>query len=295
MIHLKSRGVLSLCTYQPHRIPSLSFPPDPVIKKAYGRGHYIEKTATVDGMPVTAVKWLDNRGVHLLSNFVGSLPETKASRYDRVSRSYQEISCPNIVQEYNKFMGGIDSFDSYISLYRTKTKSSAKYYKRIFFHIMDMFVINSWLLYRRDSMDLGEVPKSILPLWDFKAEIAEKLSTGTGIRRKRFSEVSHGHLTKQKRGRAQPLPTDSMRRDGVDHLPYLSAKRATCKNPGCSSKVRTICSKCSGTEEIHLCVSEKNCFFDFHVLWLNIFVQIQFCRKHSVLPNASIRTLKSSF
>ena len=146
-------------------------------------------------MPVTAVKWLDNRGVHLLSNFVGSLPETKASRYDRVSRSYQEISCPNIVQEYNKFMGGIDSFDSYISLYRTKTKSNAKYYKRIFFHIMDMFVINSWLLYRRDSMDLGEVPKSILPLWDFKAEIAEKLSTGTGIRRKRFSEVSHGHLT----------------------------------------------------------------------------------------------------
>ena len=103
--------------------------------------------------------------------------------------------------------------------------------------MMDMCVVNSWLLYRRDSRDLGVPSKEFTNLWDFKAEIAEKLCCGVGIKRKRFSEVSHGHLTKWKRGSAQPLPNASVRRDGVDHLPFMSGKRAACKNPGCASKV----------------------------------------------------------
>ena len=133
LVELKLKGILSLCTYQPHRIPSLNFPSDHHVKKNHGRGHMIEKSASVNGSEIAAVKWLDNKGVHLLSNFAGSQPQSTASRYNRKTKTYDTIVCPNIVKVYNKFMGGIDSFDSYIALYRTKTKSNSKFYKRISF------------------------------------------------------------------------------------------------------------------------------------------------------------------
>ena len=115
-----------------------------VSSETHANADTTSKIIDVGGMPVAAVKWLNNRGVHLLSNFMGCLPETKAPRYGCVSRSYQEFSRPNIVREFIKLMGGIDSIDSYISLYRTKTKS---------------FVTNFWQLYRRDSMDLdSQIP-----------------------------------------------------------------------------------------------------------------------------------------
>ena len=60
-------------------------------------------------------------------------------------------------------MGGIDSFDSYIALYRTKIKATTKFYLKIYFHFIDMLVINSWLLYRRESTALG-IPKKNLML-----------------------------------------------------------------------------------------------------------------------------------
>ena len=203
LVELKLMGILFLCTYQPHCIPSLNFPSDFHIKKTYGPGHMIEKSASVKESGLAAVKWLDQKGVHLLSNFAGSQPQSTASQYNKKTKTYGTIVCPKIVKADNRFMGGIDSFDLYIALSRTKTKSNSKFYRRIFFQLMDMSVVNSWLPYRRDSRDLGVPSKEFSDFWDFKTEIAEKFCCGVGIKRKRFSEVSHGHLTKCKRGRVQ--------------------------------------------------------------------------------------------
>ena len=126
-VQLKLKGILSLYTYQPHRNPSLNFLSDHHIKKNHGRANMIETSANVNGTELAAVKWLDNKGVHLFSNIGGSQPQSTASRYNRKTKTYDTIVCPNIVKVYNKFMGGIDSFDSYIALYRIKTKSNSKF------------------------------------------------------------------------------------------------------------------------------------------------------------------------
>ena len=92
-----------------------------------------EKSASVNGSELAAVKWLDNKGVHLLSNSTGSQPQSTASRYNKKRKTYDTIVRLNIVEVYNNFMGGIDSFDSYIAPYGTKTESDSKFHKRIFF------------------------------------------------------------------------------------------------------------------------------------------------------------------
>ena len=229
-----------LSTFLSRRITSIQFPPDNQIKTDR-RGTMIEKECVLDGMSISAIKWYDNRGVHLLSNFVGSLPEIQ--RYDRKVEKYVMVPCPNAIFFYNKFMGGIDSFDSYIALYRTKTKATTKFYLKIYFHIVDMMVINSWLLYRLKSTTMGiSKIQNLMPLWDFNNSIAQTLCQNfANIKRPRFSEVSHDVLIKKKKGPTAVLPTDYVRRDGKDHLPLIQ-NRGRCKKPGCTGIVKTYCS-----------------------------------------------------
>ena len=50
---------------------------------------------------------------------------------------------------YNQNLGGDDLADYLIESYRIQIRSK-KYYYRILFHLLEMTVVNTWLLYRRD-------------------------------------------------------------------------------------------------------------------------------------------------
>ena len=207
------------------------------------------------------MRWVDNRPVHIISSFVGAFPEQQIRRYNRTAKAYEEIPCPNAIVFYNKFMGGIDSFDSYIALYRIKIKSLKKYYLRIFFHILDMMVINSWLLYRADATQNKIAKRSQLKLWDFKSQIAECLRKKNKlIKRSRSSDVQAGIAEKRRKGPVAILPPEDVRRDSADHLPLTTATKGRCKLPGCDSRPKTYCVKCN----VHLCVAERPCFYNFH-------------------------------
>ena len=60
----------------------------------------------------------DNSEVTLISNFVGSEPETKAFRYSKEDKKKISIPQPKIVNEYNKHMGGVDLHDNGVANYR---------------------------------------------------------------------------------------------------------------------------------------------------------------------------------
>ena len=192
---------------------------------------------------VSVMKLFDNRGDHLVSNYLGAHPIQEIERFDRKRGSYITIECPAAVKEYKAFMGGIDAFDSYMTLYRT-----------------NVMIINVWIVCRRDSVMAGEPKKSLPKLWELKYEIAQTLAKfQEKIPRKRFSNVSYGILVKRHRGPVAAMPADDVRRDGNDHLPMIKQK-GRCKNPDCKSIVKTFCNEC----DVHLCVSEKNSFHSFH-------------------------------
>lgn len=84
------------------------------------------------------------------------------------------MTCPNIIQLYNDSMGGVDLLDSLNALYHTKIRSE-KWYQCIVLHMIDMTVVESWLLYRRDCKDVGLTQNAKLSLLDFKIDIAHCL------------------------------------------------------------------------------------------------------------------------
>ena len=71
-------------------------------------------------------------------------------------------------------MGGVDLADCLIKLYRINIKTK-KYYFRLIFHMIDMAIVNSWLLYKRNAISLKLPKYEILALALFKLKVANCL------------------------------------------------------------------------------------------------------------------------
>lgn len=55
---------------------------------------------------ISVLRWVDNNVVHMISSFCGKEPEDHVQRWDRKTKTRIEISRPQCVIQYNKFMGG---------------------------------------------------------------------------------------------------------------------------------------------------------------------------------------------
>ena len=65
-------------------------------------------------------------------------------------------------------MGGVDLLDSLLGYYCNKIKSK-KWYHRIFFNLIDMVIVNAWILWRKYK-------NADVHLVDFKLAIANLLA-----------------------------------------------------------------------------------------------------------------------
>ena len=86
--------------------------------KKTGRGTLKEFTDLKAGLALIA--WYDNRRVLMISNFLGKDPVGNCKRYDAKKKAVISVARPACVELYNKFMGGVDKADMFLSLYRTK-------------------------------------------------------------------------------------------------------------------------------------------------------------------------------
>jgi len=111
--------------------------------------HKVEQTRNI-----VAVRWFDNRSVNLLSTFVGVEPIQQSRRWDKMTKQYIYIDRPEIVHEYNHFMGRIDLLDSLLAKYRYKMKSR-RCNLYLFRHTLVIGLVIAWLVYRRDCSLLG--------------------------------------------------------------------------------------------------------------------------------------------
>jgi len=71
----------------------------------------------------------------------------EVQRWSTTSKTRIPVQRPAVVKEYNSFMGGVDLHDMLVEIYRTDIRSK-RFYLRIIFHLIDMAVVNSWILYR---------------------------------------------------------------------------------------------------------------------------------------------------
>ena len=95
-----------------------------------------------------AYKWLDNRAVLLLSSALGGMNDMLlVQRREKRSKTKFLVLCPKVVKLYNSGMGGVDLMDQRTAAYCLDRKSSVRFYLRIFFDLMDIAGVNSYLIY----------------------------------------------------------------------------------------------------------------------------------------------------
>jgi hypothetical protein len=59
------------------------------------------------------------------------------------------IRKPNVVTNYNKYMGGVDRSDQMIS-YTNNVVKSFKWWKKVFFHVLAITVLDAYILFCAD-------------------------------------------------------------------------------------------------------------------------------------------------
>jgi len=257
---LKNSGYLATGTLRADRMKGCPLPTEKDLKKE-GRGSHSFRTDANSGITIT--RWFDNKCVQLISNNVNPETTNKIKRWDRQSRSYVQIDCPTVVEEYNKYMGGVDLADMLISLYRTTIKTK-RWYLKVLFHCVDIAKVNAWLVYRRHC-DQSNVPKkSQLSLLKFTMSIASALTTAHTSQIRPVGRPSRSSTGETPPARKRKLPSaapvDNVRYDKCDHWPEFREKKNKCRH--CKTGTgRVYCKKCN----FCLCMSNaRNCFYEFH-------------------------------
>ena len=112
---------------------------------------------------VAAMKWADNRNVHILSNFhdPNELDKVQRKQKDGSRKSYP---CPTSIRDYNANINALDKFDQLMSSYKLDRRSR-KWWHRIIFYFLDAAVINSYILNKQLNNNM--------PLKEFKGKCAE--------------------------------------------------------------------------------------------------------------------------
>lgn len=135
---LKSENILACATIRGER---LGLPSNFVMDKTMKRGDSDYRFSSLD---VVCFKWMDNRSVLFISNYHGSEETTiKRKQSDGTSKMF---SCPQVVKDYNTFMGGVDRADHLRSLYNVDRKAR-KWWHRLFWGFLDIAFVNAYVIY----------------------------------------------------------------------------------------------------------------------------------------------------
>jgi len=103
-------------------------------------------------MKMMCLSFHDKRLVTMLSTFFG--PQTQLITGYRKKQPVQ-FEKLTVILEYTKFMRGMDRADQYRGCYGF-TRRSYKWWEKLFFWLMEVAVVNSYILYSLDKKEGGE-------------------------------------------------------------------------------------------------------------------------------------------
>ena len=204
---------------------------------------------------LTAVWWKDRRDVYALSTLHKKAVEVVLKR-PKGSKEKVRIPCPSMIADYNEHMGGVDLTDQHLSYYSLTTRRTLKWWKKVLWRLLDISVLNSWIIYRSNFSH-----STINSHRQFRLKLIEELVQP--LLSMRASPSCPPYL--RGRGR-EPLSAEA--RLLGKHFSYKQSKRQRCVV--CSRKVspttgkrkdkktQNYCPKCN----VFVCLGE--CFELFH-------------------------------
>lgn len=258
------RNLLCAGTIMKNRIPTVASNKLKQDREMKNEGRGTTQVLANRGGDLTLTKWYDNKGVTLLSTIHAKEPMDLCRRWRKAERSYLQVPRPMVVKAYNENMGGVDLADRLLSVCPNRYRTQ-KWTQRVFSHMVDLALSNSWLLYKKHKRAERVPANKINQLRDFKLELGENLIeaySATDV--SGTSEEDEAYENRElSRGRGRPssfkIPSERLRKKGAKHLPIMSDSQR-CKR--CHRmKTNVFCIKCN----VHLCFTRhRNCFKDFH-------------------------------
>ena len=239
--HLRSRGMAATGTVRINRTNGAPLRSVEEMKKMQ-RGSS-DVVVDIDN-GIGATRWKDNKVVTVLSTYTGQHPMRTASRFCRKERKRITIYQPDMINAYNKNMGGVDRMDENISAYRINIRSK-KWWWPIATFLFDVAVNNAYRLYTFQARIPGQ---SIFDLLGFRSAIVEIY--GKSLNR---SIISRSLFP----GSRIKSPVQScIRNDGANQL-IVEGTQRRCALSGCKGTSTFCCQKCN--VGLH-----PKCFKDFH-------------------------------
>ncbi|XP_063958469.1 piggyBac transposable element-derived protein 4-like [Lytechinus pictus] len=207
-------------------------------------------------------QWKDNKAISMISSF------HDANDFEYCRRRVKErgqfhrklVRQPMAVRDYNSYMGGVDRSDQLLSNYDILRKT-VKYWKTLFFHFVDIAIINSFILFqdwrgKHANVEALHRPSRYDPR-NFREELCRQLG---GIN---DDDPVPLYRPVAPQAAAVPVPANDPE---FFHLPEDSVDRLDCKVCAKTMKKNAYksyvrCLRC----DVHLCMNKKrNCYYTFH-------------------------------
>jgi len=233
-------------TVRQNRIENCPLPDNSIVKKK-PRGHC--ETAYDSQSKSVVCKWNDNSVVSLVSNVHGKEPIQSAARWNVAAHKKTVLPQPNLIHQYNIYMGGTDRMDQNIAEMRIHVRKR-KWWWPLFTFGIDAALNNAWLLYRltpaNKPMTQLEFRRSVAQTYTQRFKATVKIGRPLSLK-----NPEPANLRKKVCGRVQT----AVRTDGSNHSLEKQATRTRCG----------LCSKHAGQKCIKCNVALHNkCFNQFH-------------------------------
>ena len=168
------------------------------------------------------VCWKDKDIVYCMSNTTSTEGVGECKR--RSANGIITIKRPNIIGEYNKYMGGVDLADMRRLHCNSTIMGSNRWWLKLFFYLLDVGTANALVLYRLTQTDKG----SNMSIVDFKKEIVQELC------KKVFRKKERKKIEEEPKHEQEPIEGDT--RLCCAYCACFGIKRRTrfrCMHPEC--------------------------------------------------------------
>ena len=233
-------GIYACGTYRSNRVGFPKELGEKQLVKTLNRGDSVMRHKG----SITALVWKDRKPVYVVSS--AHLPSTTVVNRKDVDGTVAKVACPEIVSQYNCYMGGVDLSDQLKACYGVDQKSK-RWWLHLFWHFVDLAVTNAYILYIHSYRAYTHPPMVYNP--DDQLQFRSKL----------IDQLVNHYSSRKQHGQPVKSPVVSLVPSGhkIEDLRYLGIRKGHCEfccvGPNKTSSIRREtqfgCPKC----KIRLC------------------------------------------
>ena len=107
--------------------------------------------------PVLALQWVDNKVVSMISTSANANQTNQVNRKRKAGGTWSATSVPQpeVFRIYNQYMNAVDRSDQILATHNVQRKCM-RWWKTLFFHLIDMAVVNSFILLKEQQRKFPE-------------------------------------------------------------------------------------------------------------------------------------------